>query len=96
MHHAPIDLGGRESQICIRQPDGAIVEERKLPTRKLTELVATWPTSRVVMEASAAAFKIADASLVVGTRSGWFRGRWCGCLASASAGSRTTSGMPAS
>ena len=66
MHHAAIDLGSRESQICIRQPDGAIVEERKHPTRKLTELVKTWPTSRVVMEASAEAFKIADAALAAG------------------------------
>jgi transposase len=66
MHHAAIDLGSRESQICIRQPDGAIVEERKHPTRKLTELVKTWPASRVVMEASAEAFKIADAALAAG------------------------------
>jgi transposase len=66
MHHAAIDLGSKESQICIRQPDGAIVEERKLPTRKLTELVKTWPASRVVMEASAEAFKIADAALAAG------------------------------
>lgn len=66
MQHVAIDLGSRESQICIRQPDGAIVEERKLATRKLTELVKTWPTSRVVMEASAEAFKIADAALAAG------------------------------
>jgi len=66
MHHAAIDLGSRESQICIRQPDGTIVEERKLPTRKLTEVFKTWPTSRVVMEASAEAFKVADAALAAG------------------------------
>jgi transposase len=66
MQHAAIDLGSRESQICIRRPDGAIVEERKFPTRKLTELVKTWPTSRVVMEASAEAFKVADAALAAG------------------------------
>ena len=66
MQHAAIDLGSKESQICIRQPDGTIVEERKHPTRKLTELVKTWPTSRVVMEASAEAFKIADAALAAG------------------------------
>lgn len=66
MHHAAIDLGSKESQICIRQPDGTIVEERKHPTRKLTELVKTWPSSRVVMEASAEAFKIADAALAAG------------------------------
>jgi transposase len=66
MQHAAIDLGTKESQICIRQPDGTIVEERKHPTRKLTELVKTWPTSRVVMEVSAEAFKIADAALAAG------------------------------
>src|SRR4029078_811351 len=51
---------------CIRQPDGAIVEERKLPTRKLTELVKTWPTSRGVVEASAEGFKMAVAALAAG------------------------------
>lgn len=66
MQHAAIDLGSKESQICIRQPDGTIVEERKLPTRKLPEVFKTWPTSRVVMEASAEAFKIADAALAAG------------------------------
>jgi transposase len=66
MNHAAIDLGGKESQICIRQPDGTIIEERKVPTRKLTELVMTWAPSRVVMETSAEAFKIADAALAAG------------------------------
>jgi len=66
MHHAAIDLGSKESQICIRQPDGTIVEERKLSTRKLPEVFKTWPTSRVVMEVSAEAFKIADAALAAG------------------------------
>jgi len=45
-NHVAIDLGGKESQICIRHPDGTIIEERKIPTRKLTEVVATWPPSR--------------------------------------------------
>jgi transposase len=66
MNHVAIDLGGKESQICIRHPDGAIVEERKVPTRKLTELVSTWPASRVVMETSAEAFRIADAAIAAG------------------------------
>lgn len=66
MQHVAIDLGSKESQICIRQPDGTIVEERKHPTRKLPEIFQTWPTSRVVMEASAEAFKIADAALAAG------------------------------
>lgn len=46
MNHAAIDLGGKESQICIRRPDGTIVEERKVPTRKLTELVGTTSGTR--------------------------------------------------
>lgn len=66
MKHAAIDLGGKESQICIRRPDGTIEEERKVPTRKLPELVAKWSASRVVMETSAEAFRIADAALAAG------------------------------
>ncbi len=37
-----LDLGGKESQICIRQPDGAIVEERRsdaATTSVLSEVV---------------------------------------------------------
>lgn len=63
MNHAAIDLGSKESQICIRDASGTIIEERKVPTRKLVELVPTWEPSRVVMEASAEAFRIADAAL---------------------------------
>jgi transposase len=66
VNHAAIDLGGKESQICIRRQDGTIIEERKVPTRKLTELVATWTASRVVMETSAEAFRIADAAIAAG------------------------------
>src|ERR1043165_4992568 len=53
VNHAAIDLGGKESQICIRRPDGTIVEECRVPTRKLAGLVATWTTSRIVMETCA-------------------------------------------
>jgi transposase len=63
VNHAAIDLGSKESQICIRDSSGTIVEERKVPTRKLVELVATWEPSRVVLEASAEAFRVADAAI---------------------------------
>ena len=96
MNHAAIDLGGKESQICIRQPDGTIIEERKVPTGKLTELVVTWAPSRVVMETSAEAFKIADAALAAGHQVRWCRGRWCDCSGWASGGSRTTGGTHSS
>src|ERR1700734_1007 len=35
MDHVAIDLGGKESQVCVRAPDGTIVEERRLLTRTL-------------------------------------------------------------
>lgn len=66
MNHVAIDLASKESQICVRGSDGTILEERKYPTRKLTELVATWVPSRVVMETSAEAFRIADAARAAG------------------------------
>jgi transposase len=66
VNHVAIDLGSRESQICVRGPDGTILDERKYPTRKLTELVTTWPSSRVVMETSAEAFQIVDAARAAG------------------------------
>lgn len=66
MQHVAIDLGGRESQICIRQADGTIVEERRCQTRSLPELMKRWETSRVILETSAEAFKIADAAKSAG------------------------------
>ena len=32
MEHVAIDLGGRESQICVRSSDGKIQEERRWAT----------------------------------------------------------------
>jgi transposase len=66
VQHVAIDLGSKESQICIRRADGTILDERKHPTRRLTELVASWEPSRVVMETSAEAFRIADAAMAAG------------------------------
>jgi transposase len=64
--HAAIDLGGKESQICVRSADGTILEERRHPTRKLAGLIASWEHSRVVMETSSEAFHIADAARAAG------------------------------
>ena len=66
MKHAAIDLGGRESQICIRDSDGRILEERRHLTRLLPQLMKGWEPSRVIVETSAEAFAIADAALAVG------------------------------
>lgn len=66
MKHAAIDLGGRESQICIRASDGTILEEKRHHTRLLPRLMKTWEPSRVILETSAEAFAIADAALKLG------------------------------
>jgi transposase len=64
--HAAIDLGGRESQICIRAADGTIVEERRHQTKLLPQLMKHWEPSRVILETSAEAFAIADAAIKLG------------------------------
>ena len=66
MKHAAIDLGGRESQICIRAADGTILEEKRHHTRLLPQLMKSWEPSRVILETSAEAFAIADAALKLG------------------------------
>lgn len=66
MKHAAIDLGGRESQICVREADGAILEEKRHPTRLLPQLMKGWEPRRVILETSAEAFAIADAALKLG------------------------------
>lgn len=66
MEHLAIDLGGRESQICVRGSDGEIVEERRCRTAALPGYLARRPRSRVVVETCSEAFGIADAALAVG------------------------------
>lgn len=66
MEHLAIDLGGRESQICVRRQDGQIVDERRCRTAALGEYLSRRPPSRVVMETCSEAFRVADAALTVG------------------------------
>lgn len=66
MNHAAIDLGGKESQICIRRADGTILEESRAPTKKLPVLMAKWEPSRVILETCSEAFHIADAAKAAG------------------------------
>src|SRR5262245_19829514 len=60
MQHLAIDLGGKESQICVRDATEQILEERRLPTKRLGEYLAKQPPSRVIVETSAEAFAVAD------------------------------------
>jgi transposase len=66
MEHLAIDLGGRESQICVRGSDGQILEERRCRTSALADYLAGRPPSRVIVETCSEAFGIADAALHLG------------------------------
>jgi transposase len=66
MEHLAIDLGGKESQICVRGSDGQIVEECRCRTSAVPAYLASRPRSRVVIETCSEAFGIADAALNVG------------------------------
>ena len=66
MEHLAIDLGGRESQVCIRGADGVILEEKRWATRDLGRYLGTRPRSRVVLETCAEAFCVADQAKALG------------------------------
>jgi transposase len=66
MEHIAIDLGGRESQICVRASDGTIVEEKRWGTRELGRYLKERPRSRVVVETCAEAFSVADEAKALG------------------------------
>jgi transposase len=64
MDHIAIDLGGRESQVCIRRADGAIVRETRVATKSLPKFfTAQTSPCRVIIETSAEAFAVADAAI---------------------------------
>lgn len=66
MEHVAIDLGGRESQVCVRDATGKILEQKRWLTRELGAYLRTRPMSRVVVETCAEAFSVADAALKAG------------------------------
>ena len=66
MEHLAIDLGGRESQVCARLADSTIVLERCWKTAKLEKLLEQRPHSRVVLETSSEAFRVAEIALQLG------------------------------
>lgn len=66
MQHLAIDLGSRESQICIRSEVGEIIAERKVPTARLPTYLSKQPLSRVIVETSSEAFFVADAATAHG------------------------------
>jgi transposase len=66
MQHLAIDLGGRESVFCVRNQDGSIAEEGRVPTHCLDTFLAKRPPSRVILETCAEAFSVADSAIAAG------------------------------
>lgn len=63
MQHLAIDLGSKESHICVRAADGSVLLERKVGTRSLRAFLQRQPKSRVVLETCSEAFRIADMAI---------------------------------
>ena len=66
MNHVAVDLGSRQSQLCVRTEAGEIQQEGKLLNTQLRAALATLPKSRVVVESSSEAFAVADLALAAG------------------------------
>lgn len=65
MEHVAIDLGGRESQVCIRDGAGAILWEERVSTKALRKVLDR-PKARVILETCSEAFGVADLALEYG------------------------------
>jgi hypothetical protein len=59
MNHIGIDLGSRESQVCVRNSAGEVIEEGRRPTRELAAWLATRAPARVILETCTEAFRLA-------------------------------------
>ena len=59
MEHIGIDLGSRESQVCVRNGVGEIVEEKRCRTDQLGRYLGKRAPGRVVLETCTEAFRIA-------------------------------------
>jgi transposase len=64
--HIGIDVGSRESQVCIRNAAGEIVEEVRCRTAVLDGVLAGRTRSRVIVETCTEAFRIADTAIAKG------------------------------
>jgi transposase len=60
VNHIGIDLGQKESQLCIRSPDGVVLKELRIRTSLLERELQRHPPGRVLIETSCEAFSIAD------------------------------------
>jgi len=66
VEHLAIDLGGQQSQICIRDEQGKILAEARVATSSLGNYLKKRPLSRVIVETCAEGFAVADAARACG------------------------------
>ena len=66
MNHVAIDLGGRKSQVCVRDERGEIVEERVELTGRLGDSLRKQAPSVVILETCSEAFHVADLARAAG------------------------------
>jgi hypothetical protein len=66
MEHIGIDLGSKDSQVCVRNDAGKIVEEWRCRTHRLGPFLAARAPARVLLETCAEAFRVAA----------WVEPRW--------------------
>jgi hypothetical protein len=66
MDHVAIDLGARKSQICVRNSQGEILEEKRVERLALKGYLAGRPKSRVIVETCAEAFGVAAVAKELG------------------------------
>ena len=59
MDHIGIDLGSRESQVCVRNSAGEIVQELRHSTTELGRWLTDHAPARVVVETCTEAFRLA-------------------------------------
>jgi hypothetical protein len=50
MNHVAVDLGSKQSQVCLRSPEGKVLREERVPNRGLQNFFKEIPQSRVVLE----------------------------------------------
>lgn len=66
MNHVAIDLGSKQSQVCVRGADGAVLYEKKHRTEALETLMHSLSPCRVIVETSSGAFRVANAARAAG------------------------------
>src|SRR2546425_7907603 len=62
MEHIGIDLGSKDSQVCVRNTAGEIIEEFRYRTDQLGMFLRNRPPARVIVETCTEAFRVAAAA----------------------------------